>query len=81
MEGTRITQEDYVFRREVLERLTRLETMLSGLNGGRLSDMETEIKNIKSAQAYQNGKMVGISVAVGAALSFIRWNVIPWFTK
>ena len=81
MEGTTITKEDYAFRREVIERLTRVETILVSLDGGRLSDMETEIKNLKSSQAYQNGKMVGISVAVGAVLSFIRWNVIPWLAK
>jgi hypothetical protein len=81
MEDRDISREDYEFRREVLERLTRLETLLAPLNGGRLTAIENEIKDLKSSQSYLNGKIVGIATAVGTVISLFQWVVFRFGFK
>jgi hypothetical protein len=75
MEERDITREDYTFRREVLERLTRLETLLAPLSGGRITEIENDIKDLKASQSYLNGKIVGIASAIGAVIALFQWIV------
>jgi hypothetical protein len=81
MEARDITREDYEFRREVLERLTRLETLLVPLNGGRLTSIENDIKDLKSSQSYLNGKIVGIATAIGTVIAFFQWVIFRFGPK
>jgi hypothetical protein len=81
MEDSDITRSDYEFRREVLERLTHLETLLSTISGSRLTTIENDIKDLKSSQSYLNGKIVGIATAVGTIIAFFQWVVLRFGLK
>ncbi len=70
-----ITRDDYQFRREVLERLTRLETILTPLANGRIDKLESEMRDIQRHQERERGVAFGISFVVSALVAFFRAHI------
>lgn len=67
-----ISKEEFEFRRDVLERMTRIETILIPLANGRVQAIETDVDKIKEGRAWDRGVAAGISIAVSTAIALAR---------
>ncbi len=72
MPDTPIPQEEFAFRKEVLERLTRMETTLAPMANGRIKSIEDDVAKIKQERSWDRGLAAGISLTVSALFTIVR---------
>lgn len=63
------------FQQRVVDSLARLETHMENLVGngqpGRVTNLETEVKDLNKAKWYLSGSVVGVSTLLGTVIHFL----------
>jgi len=67
-----ISPEEFDFRKEVLERLTRMETVLAPLANGRVGSIETDVQKLKEGRMWDRGVAAGVSGAVAVVFAVLK---------
>ncbi|MDE2098404.1 MAG: hypothetical protein KGL39_14215 [Patescibacteria group bacterium] len=72
MVDTSIPREEFEFRKEVLERMTRMETILAPLANGRIGSIEADVAKLKEGRAGDRRVVAVIGVTVSALFALCK---------